>query len=196
MKKAEYKNAVQNRKKITSTYLEFLVKKEKFTVIDVVKGAGVNRGTFYLHFKNLDDVGRYIEEELAENFKELEIDFRQSEIDKTPEIMLDKLNNILSKDIEYYKLIINASEKTNLMDRIKKSILKSISNNFKVMKYVTNYENFKVVVQYIVGGVLTSYTEWFKGNIDMSLKEMGVTLSKMIRQGLKGIIKYNASEYY
>ena len=58
MKKAEYKNAVQNRKKITSTYLEFLVKKEKFTVIDVVKGAGVNRGTFYLHFKNLDDVGR------------------------------------------------------------------------------------------------------------------------------------------
>ena len=104
MKKAEYKNAIQSKKKISSTYLTLLIETDnKFSVTDIVKAAGINRGTFYLHFKNLDDVAKYIEDELAANFKELEIDFRMSDIDHLPEVMIEKLNEILSKDLDYYR---------------------------------------------------------------------------------------------
>lgn len=193
MKKAEYKNSIQSKKKITSTYLTLLIEKgDKFTVTDLVKRAGINRGTFYLHFKNLQDVSVYIENELAENFQEIEINFRQYDIDRSPEIILDKLNDILNKDLKYYKLFLTASDNNQLLEKIKKSILKLISNNFMVMKYVTNYENFKIVVQYIVGGVVNTYADWFKGNIDCELKDMSSFLANMIRSGLKGIITYNA----
>ena len=193
MKKAEYKNSIQSRKKITSTYLTLLIEMgDKFTVTDLVKRAGINRGTFYLHFKNLQDVSIYIENELAENFQEIEIDFRQYDIDKSPEVILDKLNDILNRDLKYYKLFLTASDNNQLLEKIKKSILKLISNNFKVMKYVTNYENFKIAVQYIVGGVVNTYADWFKGNIDCELKDMSTFLANLIRSGLKGIISYNA----
>ncbi len=197
MKKAEYKNAILSKKKIASTYLTLLIETDnKFSVTDIVRVAGINRGTFYLYFKNLNDVAKFIEDELASNFKELEIDFRMSDIDHLPEVMIEKLNEILSKDIDYYKLIITASDDGNLMEKIKNSILKSISNNFKVMKYVTNYENFKIVVQYIVGGVVNVYTDWFKGNINCKLDELKDFLPNLIRNGIKGIIKYNANDYY
>ena len=197
MKKAEYKNAILSKKKIASTYLTLLIETDnKFSVTDIVRVAGINRGTFYLHFKNLNDVAKFIEDELVSNFKELEIDFRMSDIDHLPEVMIEKLNEILSKDIDYYKLIITASDDGNLMEKIKNSILKSISNNFKVMKYVTNYENFKIVVQYIVGGVVNVYTDWFKGNINCKLDELKDFLPNLIRNGIKGIIKYNANDYY
>lgn len=193
MKKAEYKNSIQSKKKITSTYLTLLIEKgDKFTVTDLVKRAGINRGTFYLHFKNLQDVSVYIENELAENFQEIEINFRQYDIDRSPEIILDKLNDILNKDLKYYKLFLTASDNNQLLEKIKKSILKLISNNFMVMKYVTNYENFKIAVQYIVGGVVNAYADWFKGNIDCELKDMSFFLANLIRSGLKGIIPYNA----
>lgn len=193
MKKAEYKNSIQSRKKITSTYLTLLIEKgDKFTVTDLVKRAGINRGTFYLHFKNLQDVSIYIENDLADNFHEIEIDFRQYDIDKSPEMILDKLNDILNRDLKYYKLFLTASDNNQLLEKIKKSILKLISNNFKVMKYVTNYENFKIAVQYIVGGVVNTYADWFKGNIDCDLTEMSAFLANLIRSGLKGIISYNA----
>ena len=43
MKKAEYKNSIQSKKKITSTYLTLLIEKgDKFTVTDLVKRAGIN----------------------------------------------------------------------------------------------------------------------------------------------------------
>ncbi len=197
MKKAEYKNSILSKKKIASTYLKLLIKTgNKFTVTDVVNAVGMNRGTFYLHFKNLDDVAKYIEDELASNFKELEIDFRMTDIDHFPEVMIERLNELLSKDIDYYRLIITATGNSNLMEKIKNSILKSISNNFKIMKYVTNYENFKMVVQYVVGGVVNVYTDWFKGNINCMLDDLKKFLPMLIRQGLKGIIRSNAGEYY
>ncbi len=190
MQKQEYKNAIQTKKKISSAYLELLIEnKTSITVTEIVKKAGMNRGTFYLHFENIKAVEKHIESELANNFKELELDFRQVQIDKTPEIILNKFNEILLKDLEFYRLFIRAASETNLMETIKKSLLISISNNFKVMRYVMNYERFKTVVQYIAGGAINVYTDWFKGNIDCSIEELSQNLTLLIKNGLKDFIK-------
>lgn len=190
MKKQEYKNAIQTKKKIASAYLSLLIENpDSVNVTEIVKKAGIHRGTFYIHFENVKTVQEFIEKELAGNFKDLETDFRSVQIDKTPEIIISKFNEILQKDLEFYRLFICAANNTNLMETIKKSILISISNNFKVMRYVMNFERFKVVIQYITGGVLGTYTDWFKGNIDCSLDELKDYLTDLIKTGLKEFIK-------
>lgn len=189
MQKQEYKNSILTKKKITSAYLNLLIEKpETINVTEIVKRSGINRGTFYLHFNNVKAVEQYIESELANNFKNLELDFRYVQINKTPEIILSKLNEILLKDLEFYRLFICAVSKSNLMETIKKSLLISISNNFKVMKYVMNYERFKIVVQYIVCGAIDVYTDWFKGNIDCTIEELSNNLVLLIKNGLKDFI--------
>ena len=189
--KAEYKNAKLSKKKICSAYLNLLVNKGKsFTVTDIVKLTNINRGTFYLHYSSIKDVEQAIEEDLANNFKSLERDFRQVEIDKSPEIIVKKLNEILSKDLDYYKLLIKAKDSTYLIDKIKNYLFKSISNNFMIMRYVMNYENFKIIVQYIVSGVLDTYIDWFKGNINCTLEELSAILCKIIKGGLRGYLSY------
>ncbi len=190
MKKAQYKNAKETKKKISSAYLELLVKGEtKFSVTDLVNLAGVNRGTFYLHFKNLEDVAHYIEDEFAENFKIIEYEFRQFDIKDNPRVIIDKVNEIIQKDFDYYKLLIIANENFGLFNKIKSSILNIISNNFVVMKYVNNYDRFKVVVEYIVGGILTCYIEWFKEHIRCTVEELSETLTSLIANGLKGVVQ-------
>lgn len=189
MQKQEYKNAIQTKKKIAQAYLSILVENPNdVNVTAIVKKAELNRGTFYLHFENVKAVEKYIESELAKNFKDLELDFRQVQIDKTPETILNKLNEILTRDLDFYRLFIRAASLTNLMETIKKSLLISISNNFKVMRYVMNFERFKTVVQYIAGGAIDVYTDWFKGNIDCTLEELSANLSLLIKNGLKDFI--------
>lgn len=190
MQKQEYKNAILSKKKIAQAYLSLMVENPNaVSVTEIVKKAELNRGTFYLHFENVKAVEKYIESELAKNFKDLELDFRQVQIDKTPETIMNKLNEILLKDLDFYRLFIRAASLTNLMETIKKSLLISISNNFKVMRYVMNYERFKTVVQYIAGGAIDVYTDWFKGNIDCTLEELSANLSLLIKNGLKDFIK-------
>jgi len=189
MQKQEYKNAIQTKKKIAQAYLSILVENPNdVNVTAIVKKAELNRGTFYLHFENVKAVEKHIESELAKNFKDLELDFRQVQIDKTPETILNKLNEILTRDLDFYRLFIRAASLTNLMETIKKSLLISISNNFKVMRYVMNFERFKTVVQYIAGGAIDVYTDWFKGNIDCTLEELSANLSLLIKNGLKDFI--------
>ena len=189
MQKQEYKNSILSKKKIASAYLELLIETPGYiNVTEIVKKAGLNRGTFYLHFENIKAVEKHIEGELSKNFKDLELDFRQVQINKTPETILNKLNEILLKDLDFYRLFIRAASATNLMETIKKSLLISISNNFKVMKYVMNYERFKMVVQYIAGGAINVYTDWFKGNIDCTLEELSSNLAMLIKNGLRDFI--------
>lgn len=191
MQKQEYKNAIQTKKKIAQAYLSILVENPNdVNVTAIVKKAELNRGTFYLHFENVKAVEKHIEEELANNFKGLELDFRQVQIDQTPEIILNKFNEILLKDLDFYRLFIRAASETNLMETVKKSLLIAISNNFKVMRFVMNYERFKTVIQYIVGGTITVYNDWFKGNIDCTIEELSLNIALLIKTGLKDFIKY------
>ena len=190
MKKQEYKNSIISKKKIASAYLSLLIENpDSVNVTEIVKKAGLHRGTFYIHFENVKMVEQHIEHELAQNFKDLETDFRLVQIDKTPEIILDKLNEILKKDLDFYRLFIRAAINTNLMETIKKSILVSISNNFQVMRYVMNYERFKIVIQYIAGGVIGTYSDWLMGNIDCTLEELSMHLTDLIKTGLKEFIQ-------
>ena len=74
MEKREYKNGLASKKRISVAYLSLCKQKRKFSVCDVVNEAKVNRGTFYLHFKNLDEVKNYLAEYLSQNLKALEGD--------------------------------------------------------------------------------------------------------------------------
>ena len=190
MQKQEYKNAKQSKRKITSAYLKLLIEKpSNLNVTEIVKTAGINRGTFYLHFENVEAVYEFIQTELASKFKELEDEFREIQVDLSPETIMRKLNEILLKDIDYYKLIVNAGS-SSLMEKIKDIILKSISNNFMIMRYVSNYERFKVVIQYVVGGAIDAYVNWLNGKINCTIDELCEYLTTLIKHGLKGVINY------
>lgn len=187
--KREYKSTAKTRKKVAYAYLDLVNRKQKFSVSALCKAAKINRGTFYLHFKSLPNVAAFIENYLAQNFKPLEVDFRLTDISKTPEVILNKLNEILLRDLEFYKQIMKC-ENNALMKKIGNSITVSINNNFEVIKYVTNYENFKIVVKQIVGGAMCVYGDWLTEKITCSLAEVSAFLSKLFREGLRGIIKY------
>ena len=56
--KTRNRNAERSVRLLESAFLELLAEKpyEKITVTDVTARADLNRGTFYAHFKNMDDL--------------------------------------------------------------------------------------------------------------------------------------------
>lgn len=191
--KKEYKNAKITKRKIAMAYLVlFKEKQNNFTICDLVKQANINRGTFYLHFKSKEEVWDMIVRGVTSKFKVIEEQFRTFDIDRTPEVILNKLNLIIKSDVEFFTLVVGAGEQINLIEKIKIAILNSISNNFKVMKYIFSMEHFNIVSQYIVGGVVNTYKEWFNKNIKCDLDEITTFLSILIKQGLKGCINYGS----
>ena len=58
MAKQEYKSAVRSKIFIKHALMNLVAKKdfEKITVTEVIDTSGISRGTFYSHYKSLDDV--------------------------------------------------------------------------------------------------------------------------------------------
>ncbi len=189
--KQEYKNALATKRKIAHAYLSLIkTHGENFSVTDLVNFAGINRGTFYLHFNNKQDVSHFIVENLAQNFNQLENAFRLYDIAQNPDIILDGLNKILLKDLDYYKLVIAASSGYNFIEYIKNIVLKLVSNNFKIMQYVFSIDRFTIAVKYIVSGGIEVYLSWLKGEMTCSLEDITKFLSKLIKDGLQGCLRY------
>ncbi len=189
----EYKNAITTKRNIAATYLQLIIDMgDNFSVKDITEKLKINRGTFYLHFKSKEDVFLKINQMLVNKFKTMENDFRMCDIDKAPEVILNKINQILTGDLEFYSLIMNANDKTKFLDKIETSILNAISNNFQIMKYIFSIEHFNIVSHYIVGGVLSAYKQWFNKKIDCSLDELTSYMACLIRDGLKGCVHYGS----
>ena len=163
---------------------------KKVTVTDIVKMAGINRGTFYLHFESVDDLSKQLEHKLIQNFKVIEHEFRICEIDKTPEVVLEKINKLLMQDLNLYKLLLSSNKFVELSEGIREAIKQSICNNFQVMKYITDINHFKMVLEYVTGGVFSIYTAWIRGLISCDIDYVTKYSSMLIINGLKGVIKY------
>lgn len=74
MAKKEYRNAARSKAKIRSAFSALLEQgkdPEKITVSELVKEAGVNRGTFYNHYPSIEEVSEDVENALREELSAL-----------------------------------------------------------------------------------------------------------------------------
>lgn len=190
MKKAEYKNAIETKRKISFAYLKLLRDNPKdVSISEIVKVANVTRGTFYLHFKNINDLEVHIQNNLTEDFKCIETAFRQFDLDEFPDKVVLKINELLKKNLEYYRLVASSFKNNYVVEQVKQSVYISVSNNFNLMKYITDMNRFKSVVEYLSAGLLAVYSKWLKNEISMSLDDLAPLLSSLIKNGVKGSVR-------
>lgn len=85
---------ISTKEAIQNAFIELLIHQEytKISVSSITKTAGINRGTFYLHYKDKDEVLETIQERL---FQELEQCVLQTEIPFS-------LDLSRSKELQYY----------------------------------------------------------------------------------------------
>lgn len=57
-KKAEYRSSIRSKQMIKDALLSLMIEKpfEKISITDIVRRADINRGTFYAHYSNTDEV--------------------------------------------------------------------------------------------------------------------------------------------
>ena len=103
MAKAEYRSSLRSKKLITDALGELLDEKtlDKITVTDIVKKANINRGTFYAHYDNVNDVVTSIFQSgykiITNSVHDL---YKNNDFDMG--VMLKQLQSALEQDFAFY----------------------------------------------------------------------------------------------
>ena len=172
------RRSIYTRKVIMEAYIELIkIKpKEKIRITELCKLAEINRCTFYLHFEDVLEVEKAIEEDLFEKFKPYvetqkpEVRNRQSISDAFIDTMLhnDTYRTLMSK--MNTPSLFTDSMYTFYLDKMKSSLPKG--------HHLSEREQ-ELLYTFIVGGVTAVEQDWLKN--DKNIRQENQFLNQMVQ---------------
>lgn len=180
--KAEYKSAIRSRKLIRQAFVDLLREKslQKITVTDIITRADINRGTFYAHYQDTRAVIEQIENEIIDKMLKLLGEFRYKNFFQNPLPLLLKVSEYLEKDVEFYRVLINASGAEQFLVKLKNTFVRYLATGTDIPAEIKKSSAFLIRVHFFAGGLINLYQVWFRAELDTSLAEISLEISKII----------------
>jgi AcrR family transcriptional regulator len=181
-KKSTYKNATRSRTAIKNAVITLLTKEKSFdgiTVSAVVKEAGINRGTFYNHYKNVGEVVNEIEDELT-----MEITESWHQTSKDNDSISDfvlNMNNRLKENEALYKRLVHYIP-DYVFDDMKEKLLSEIERATLEDYELASISKTDLFI--LANGVVGTYVDYFEGRIKISLDDIARNSISLIEKVL------------
>ena len=174
MPKAEYRSALRSRKLINNALAELIKEKplDKITVTDVVKRADLNRGTFYAHYNDIQDVvNRQVDEACSAIQEALRARGTDYPGQPDPEGVLRQLQAFLESDLTFYRSMMNSSVAGAALERIRGVFITYMTEHEKDFG-VHDHSRYLFGIMFASGGVVAMYQDWFAGRLPLTLDEL------------------------
>ncbi len=188
--KAKYRSAIRSKRLIREAYVSLMQEKDvdKISVSDIVRLADLNRGTFYAHYTNPNDIKKEIADEIFDKITEILHGFAFSEFLQQPAPFLERLEQAISENLTFYREIMCYTITIDFIGKLKKSLIERISTDESVPDSVKADPHFQVVLDFFAGGMISLYTDFVQGNVTVSASQISATLSTLIAQGTRSFL--------
>ena len=95
---------------------------QKISVKELTDYVNLNRGTFYLHYKDIYDLLEQIENDMLIEFQEINSTHKVAEMDGKPYPLLLDLFILLQKNAEFARILLINNRDQNFVDKLKNII--------------------------------------------------------------------------
>lgn len=179
MKKTDTR--VQYTKHVLQEALLQLLKKkniERISVKELCDEAGINRGTFYLHYSAPNDILREIEEDFIRTHFDKYITYLDNEYELSS---LSHMFASILQNIELCKVIMGPNGNPKFLKRIKEQMRPEMVKQWK--KEFPNYRtaHLDYVFDYIFSGSMSLILNWIddEGKTSISVEELANRLDRL-----------------
>lgn len=185
--KAEYRSAIRSRRLIRETYTALLREKDlsKITVTDIVNLTDINRATFYAHYPDVRGVTEEIENEIIAKMLNVLNEFEFTNFFRNPAPLLLHISRYLEEDAEFYRILIKANGAEIFMEKLKKCFTDYMLNNSDIPEEIRHSKMVSLRVCYFAGGIVNLYKQWFRGDLDCTLNDIALEVSKLLQSEAK-----------
>ena len=182
MAKAEYRSAIRSRKLIAMALADLLQEKplDKITVTDVVRRAGINRGTFYAHYSSLPDVLSSLIDQMFSHLRDtvFQADYPLAHV---PSVFLTALQHIVEDNLDFCRKVIASSASIQMEHQLVQLFLDYLMQNEDHFGFGSHQE-YMLTIRFCAGGLVNLYRGWFGGTVDLPLDELTRQAQKLLVQ--------------
>ncbi len=183
--KAEYRSAIRSKKMIRDAFIELLgsTAADKITVTDLAQKAGLNRGTFYAHYEDINALVQSIEDDITDSLYRLFSEAEYPRLLKDPLPMFMKLSDYLKQNKELITALMGSHMTNPFIEHLPGVIARHLASSDDIDEKVRGSASFQERCYFYAGGAGSLYMAWFRGMVGGSLEDVAHRLAEIVKQG-------------
>ncbi|MGN0539253.1 MAG: TetR/AcrR family transcriptional regulator [Candidatus Fimenecus sp.] len=182
---------VKRTKKLIRKGLAELAKEKsinKITVKELTDLIEINRGTFYLHYKDIYDLVESIENSLYDEFNEIIATVSPKTILETPIDILERFCVFISENADAFVMLIGENGDANFVYRIGTVMNDAVFELFSSIYPEMDSERYSFTYEYCKYGSVGLIRCWIIENHDWTPRQVAELWLRLIARGVWGIM--------
>lgn len=179
-----YSNSANTIVKIKDGLLQLLSQKDlsKISITNLVQLVGINRATFYLHYKNINDIVKDVEKDIFLRYNKIREKLANVDIYADISLFVNLIGEYMELDKEYMQAIISTNAFNSLSVKLVELANVTVVENFNTFNHIQHLKDANTKIAIFTGATICSCRQWLKGEdlkFDITAKyliELGKTL--------------------
>lgn len=183
------RRVVRTKQQIRQALIELLSQKSEnnISVRELTQKANINRGTFYIHYKDIHDL---VEQLVDEGVEKLLGVCRRHPPAQTPRAsypFLTDLFQTLQSDSQLFTILLGNTGSHAYSERVCKAIQDHFLNDLLSVFYSADPKQRQVASDFIVAGCLHEALVWLKNGTKETPDEMAYLTGRIIMHGIDAL---------
>lgn len=184
MSHSEDRRVAKSKKAMTDALAILLQQKplNHITVREIAELAGINRGTFYLHYRDVYDMAEQLQTEILEHFNSIVSQYMPKRNSETLFPLLVKLMELLSENAVLARCLIGKNGDAAFADKLKHAMREKCLENLPGIMDVRESPAVNYYYHYIEAGCIGICYAWLNGGTETP-EEMAKLVESFILKG-------------
>ncbi|MCI7263775.1 MAG: TetR/AcrR family transcriptional regulator [Otoolea sp.] len=192
MKQELLDRRVRKTRRILRECLTRLLKEKKIqdiTVRELADMADINRGTFYLHYKDVFDLLEQIEQELTEELEDILDHHSVDELLSRPSLLFSDLYPTVQENADIITILIGENGDLNFVNRIKAILRDRCLKKWLTSNYSCSTDLLEAYSAFIISGCVGIVQYWLETGMKESPEQMAKATEDFILRGIRVLEK-------
>ena len=183
---------IRKTRRLLRECLTALLKEKKvqdITVREIADMADINRGTFYLHYKDVFDLMEQIENELLKELEDMLNHHQAQDLLSRPSLIFAELYPLVQDNADIVSILIGENGDLNFVNRLKHIVREKCLKDWMALKPLRNSNAFEAYYAFIVSGCIGMVQYWLSSGMKESAEELAYMTENIILNGIRVLEK-------
>ena len=178
------RNARRSIRMMKDAFVQLLAEKpyEGISVSDVTRKADLNRGTFYAHFDNIDDLCQSVMSDITTKASDLLDQTLDGDFLKDPLPVLEQIGDYLNNDRALYHKLVTSTSVEMFINSLTKMFRERVRERLAAEKPSGEAKFNMLASEYLASGILGTYRAWLVGEYgEAGIDDVNRGLCRVVR---------------
>ena len=159
-------------------------KVQDITVRELTDMADLNRGTFYLHYKDVFDLLEKTEAELQEDFNQLVCKHDAVDLKQRPSVIFNEIYSLVYDNADLIEILLGENGDLNFVNRLKQLIREKCLKDWMEVFRSGNAAAFDAFFSFIVSVCIGLVQFWLQTGLKETPEQMAKLTEHIITKGI------------